>query len=296
MDVQKPTPRKQHFVPQFLLREWATDEPRTQMWVYDKLRGQARKQNVRDTATQSDYYEVLVEAGAMEALLSKLESAASLVFARICSDNSLRSMDLKDVHNAALFMVVQAVRTPSFFSSTQRVLGADGDSVLIPRRTTPLLTDVKRINEAAALVREKLWTLRIAPHENEYLFSDHPLGFTAHRGEQIRGFADAFRSTTIHMPISPVHCLLLFPEQKFWIPGTRQVKNGFVLDEVQESTPEEVLSLNTYQVVMSNRFVFDRSGSFAFVEDCLQRNPAARNGSLTTDVGRVNWATDPRSS
>lgn len=259
------------------------------MWVHDKLTGLARLQNVRDTAVQTDYYEVLEAAGAMETLLGKVESAASVVIEQICTDHSLRALDHVAIQNLALFLAVQAIRTPSFFSVTERVLGEDADAVLIPRRTTPLLTSPKHVNGAAALIRERCWTLRVSRIGEEYLLSDHPLGFFQFRGASSRGFSDTFRHTTIHLPISPTHCFLLFPKQQMWIPGTRQVSDGTVLDEAQESIPQELLQLNTHQVVMSKRFVFQRQGHFSFVEECLSSNPKARQGPLTTDIGAVTW-------
>ena len=291
MDNRKRIPRKQHVVPQFLLREWAFNKRRSQLWVYDKSTGRSRIQSIRDTAVQSDYYEVLVESGAMETLLATVESSASLAIKQIRNEHSLRSLDSVNIHNTALFLAIQSIRTPSFFSTTQRVLEKDAASVLIPRRTTPLLTSPKYINSAAALIRKRLWTLRMSPTGKEYILSDHPIGFQKYGNVVIRGFRDTFRDATIHLPISPIHCLLLFPKPRQLIPGTRRINDSVVLDEVQESTSMEIDQMNTHQVVISNRFVFDRRGESAFIDECLNDNPIARCGPLTTDIGAVTWTT-----
>src|SRR5258706_16159861 len=99
--------RKQHFVPQFLLRAWASDsKQRHRIWVFDKRLGRARLQRIADTATQTDYYEVLLERGSLEAQLSRVEGLAAPTIRSISEQHGLHQLDELSKHNLSLFIAL----------------------------------------------------------------------------------------------------------------------------------------------------------------------------------------------
>src|SRR2546430_212813 len=52
------TPKKQHFVPQFLLKNFAHGKNNKQrLWVFDKKRCVSYQSSVRDTAHENQFYE-----------------------------------------------------------------------------------------------------------------------------------------------------------------------------------------------------------------------------------------------
>src|SRR3989344_7493140 len=121
---------KQHFIPEFFLKNFVSDEFRKQekyrLWsnrkgskpVLSSTRKLARKKNIYSTRKKiGDKYEK-----DHEQLLDKTESIAKPIIEKILTTKDLTSLDLRERDDFAIFIVILAERNPVAFSTTDSMM------------------------------------------------------------------------------------------------------------------------------------------------------------------------------
>src|SRR5215204_4702509 len=108
----------QHYVPQFLLRNFCTGE-KPKIWAYDKKTGRSFETNVRNVAGEREFYELPVGDAtlSLEQGLSDLETRAGAVINRIISERSLGVLSEDDRVLLAVFVSTQMQRGPNLRES-----------------------------------------------------------------------------------------------------------------------------------------------------------------------------------
>src|ERR1022692_3755339 len=111
----KARPTVQHYVPQFLLRNFASSPRGKQIFVFDKSSGRSFPASINAVASKRAFYDFEV-AGSIESvdpLLTKMESVTSTLIAKIVRARNLRGLSHTDKKMVALFATVQKLRTDS---------------------------------------------------------------------------------------------------------------------------------------------------------------------------------------
>lgn len=102
----------QHYVPQFLLKNF-TQGKKPQVWVFDKKTGNKFKSNVRNVASEKNFYDFTFKGveGTIEPALSEIESSASKILKKIKSENNISFLDDSSKAHLSNFFALQFVRT-----------------------------------------------------------------------------------------------------------------------------------------------------------------------------------------
>jgi hypothetical protein len=298
--------KKQHYVPQFLLRQFGHGKKlKEKLWVLDKRNASVFSAAVRDAAHENKFYEYHCEAGSAD--FEKLTEKLDTKVAPIVSD-VLRSRRLPRTGENFIWLTylvaAQMLRTPTSrrdmenvreliihkwgpevaFEGDPRSIGEYGpeDSKI---SSIQMLRDVPRF---AKILQEKVWCLCKAPVDSPFIISDNPV--TRHNmldrwprgnlGLENRGIeAYMLLSPRLSLQIicpSIAGAVLLTPEL------TEVYGRALRDEEPVKIRPENVEFTNSLQVIWAERFVYagDRD-HLKMPLDMLRTNPELRAGPGT---------------
>jgi hypothetical protein len=107
------TTKKQHYVPQFLLRRFGTGKKnREKIWVLDKLTGKVFQSSVKDVGHENNFYEhEHLQHNAIENLLGNTECYAANLISRISKHGRL-FRDNEEIVGLSYFLAIQMLRSP----------------------------------------------------------------------------------------------------------------------------------------------------------------------------------------
>lgn len=106
-------PKLQHYVPQFILRNFCFDEQH--LYCFDKQANKIFSPNVKNVASETFFNDLEdgVPETSLEGVLSRIEDRAAIGIKKAICENSIRILDQKDYKNIAIFLAFQMVRTKS---------------------------------------------------------------------------------------------------------------------------------------------------------------------------------------
>lgn len=104
-------PKKQHYIPQFVLRRFVDNKGK--IWVFDKQTGRHFSSNVKNAASENGFYDfdVAGEKHSIEVPLSKIEDSTAKSLKRIVEEESLANMTDEEKVAISRFLSIQMVRT-----------------------------------------------------------------------------------------------------------------------------------------------------------------------------------------
>jgi hypothetical protein len=219
--IDASTPKKQHYVPQFILRNFRTGKKK-RVHVFDKQRKLAYTSSVRDAACEGGYYNIEIDGAGytLEGKLASLEDMASSAVRKIVNQETLAGLDEKELAFFHLFCAVQLLRTEH-----QRDFGRQlQESVTkwLERRDISVeevenfeilneeqikQNHVQNINslavEFANHFKNKIMMLVKAPRGSEFIISDNPVTMYNHIPRPGRGnLGLALEGIEVQMPLS----------------------------------------------------------------------------------------------
>lgn len=237
--AQQGSAKVQHYVPQFLLRNFGTGK-KHQLHVFDKQTERTFVTRAKNVACESRFYDFQFEGHmfTLEPGLSELESKAKPLFHRVLDADSLTVLSPEDRAVLSGFFAIQFTRS-RWFREQWRSLPAMLGSKL--RRMAKGAEELKAIEEnirvpdenqatmetARFMVNEqkeftfhfanKIWLLLETDRETPFLIGDNPLtlqnsidmGYYGNIGLAVRGIE-------IYFPLSPIRALAL------WCPSHRE--------------------------------------------------------------------------
>jgi hypothetical protein len=107
--------KRQHFIPQFYLRRFATYKPKEEIWTYDIENGLTRGSTINNTAFEKYLYSVTLEDGKrlddLENLISVIEGKAAPVLEKLINGEKVDDHERADF---ASFIAIMHVRTDAF--------------------------------------------------------------------------------------------------------------------------------------------------------------------------------------
>lgn len=236
----------QHYVPQMLLRNFATRESivrgREQVQVLDKWTSRVFTANIRNVASAHEFYEVETETRAISAehLLSELEDRARPVLQKLIANRSVPATGTGEREWLSVFCAVQFMRTqtvrgrfseinaeieahirnmgydPSNVEGYRKLMDADVKASTI-RMLTVAMTDY------SAVLLAKHWFLLETDPSDPFYVGDHPV--TLHNNRSMGAYGNlglAVPGIEIYMPVSPTLSLAL------WCPSiVREVEQNW---------------------------------------------------------------------
>lgn len=261
------TPKKQHYVPQFLLRNFSYGR-KYKIFTFDKARAISFGASVIDSASENGFYNLKIdgEAHTLEHKLSKLESICGEVVKRICRDESLESITHNDHIILCVFVTNILLRVKkqreSFWQLNTGIaewlqnMGLDPNEVnnfeFLEREDVNKqhvqFTD-KNVLEFSKNFYEKPIALFKAPNGSNFIISDNPVVMHNHWPRKFRGNKGvSVPGVEIQIPLSNKLCLsficpLLFADlkEKLEFLANHRAQH-FPIDNIDTSYAETLIS------------------------------------------------------
>lgn len=296
--------KKQHYIPQFLLRNFSKGrKSKAKVWVLDKRNGRTYLASVKNVGHENFFYEYHGESGdhELEELMQKIDSIGSGIIAGINNHERLPDSS-EDFVWLTYFVAAQMMRTPmtrnDMENFRQLIINTWGKDIRAhpddPKtlgeygpedakaNSLKILSDVP---EFAKLLHEKVWSLCEAPSSMPFIISDNPVvrhnmvdrGPRGNLGLRNEGIE-------VYMPLSPkfaIHAIcpklanaaLLTPELA---PRYSQaLQNGKPILHA----PENAEFANSLQVIWAERFVYAKEQEHLEMPiDMLRTNPELKDG------------------
>lgn len=226
----------QHYVPQFLLRNFAIPNKKSkdeQIYVFDKHTDKVFPTNVKNIASERGFYDFYVgeEDRSLEPSLSTLEAQTQQALDKIIQNENLSVLSEEDRYWIALFVGTQFLRVKKQremmkkFSREMaeriREMGFDPkeieDAQEMDDEQVKMMTMrsfAKNSPVLAELVLKKIWILFKFPEENPLYISDHPVAM--HNDQDFGPYGNigfAVPMIQIYLPIGSNLALA------FWCPA-----------------------------------------------------------------------------
>lgn len=245
--------KKQHYVPQFLLKNWSHGKT-NRVYVFDKKHNKSFSSSTKNIAHENNFYEngELGQENKTEIKLSNLECGVAPIISEIISDGSIKKLSDSEHKLLCLFSAVQMLRTNNsreFIEGLNDIIsekiqdwGFDPDTD-VENFTTMSKEEVK--NSSISMLNsmpielvdnfiDKELTLLKAPDNSSFYISDHPIVKHNHFPREYRGnLGIGLYGIEIYFPISPQYCLSFLCSEV-----ANEVKQG-----VKKHRAEKVLGL-----------------------------------------------------
>jgi uncharacterized protein DUF4238 len=295
MALKKNHPRRQHCIPQFLLRNFADEKEK--LYVFDKAKECSFESKPGAVIAESWFYDFVDgngEPDSFEYVLSEHESTIAALVASIIERQSIAHLSSMDRLNISQFAAVlqfrvQVVRQRlrSLHDGIQRVLeerGIDGGDV------APKLSDQKiqhaslgqmhRSIENGRVLTKRRWMLQRAPDSTPFYICDNPMVMVNYL--EPRALAIDHPGVEIYLPISRqltiyfVSDMLATALLGGLVPEARDQAEAMCTGNVDLLKPENVQHQNSLQVQQASRFIISANGDFSLVKEMIRKNPSLK--------------------
>jgi len=317
----------QHYVPQLLLRGFATPK-RKQVYVFDKQTEKVFRSSVRNLACERGFYD-LDDDGDPERLdrwLRQLEEQTAPIIRSLRSQRAVSQLHRIERQWIAAFIAVQYVRTRHHrefrgdlnrqMAEALREMGADPNKVENFRELTEAEVRHSSIEGMPGLaftllphLMDKAWILLSAVPGNAFWVGDHPvvLANNINPGDGIRGtLGFGVRGIEVYLPISSevtLGCLCQTIPALFaaamalpFAPTlskerAKEFLAAFAGGTTLQLDAENVKYHNSLQVISAERFIFSLHNDFAMAREMLASHPDLRKGRR---IEIANWPRWPQ--
>jgi hypothetical protein len=291
-------PKKQHFIPQFLLKNFATGKKnKAKIWCFDKKRGCSYVCSVRDAAHENKFYESTnldektIEAENLMRFTDNLSSPA----VRDVLSNKRLDLDGAQVVHLSYLMSAQMLRVPNERNTMvymhRKMMEKWGPNIRYEGDDRPLsaysaedskfssILTLRSVPEFAKLLQTKIWFLLMAPPNASFTLSDNPVVRHNHLDYGPRGsLGIAQDGIEVNLPISPKFALqCVCPKIAMLLRGTPLGRKMIQLQRLGlpiPTEPEAVTFVNSLQVIHSERYVYASTKSdFDLAIDMLREHP-----------------------
>lgn len=223
--IQKE-PKKQHYIPQFLLTKFAIDKKK-HIHVFDLKTGNSFISHIRDTAHENSFYHHPIHGNKMEFELGKQETLVAPIIENIISNGSIAHLTHEEQYTLGIFTISQMMRVNSFresLSQTSQLFidNLKGESIAPNSQAAEFLSflqtqDIKAESidmqnetskELLPYILNKHLLLLKAPKGESFYISDNPIVKYNYQPQKNRGnLGIGLKGIEIHFPISPKYCL-----------------------------------------------------------------------------------------
>ncbi len=296
--------KKQHYVPQFLLRNFAVGKKlKAKLWVLDKRNSSVFVASVNDVAHENMFYNY--RAGDVshdfEPVMAKLDSKAAVIIRDVIKTTKVPRMG-EDFVWLSYYVAAQMLRTPMIRKDMdnfrERIVHKWGRKVVIDGDSKPLaeygpedskassIGLLRDIPDFAKLLQEKVWILCEPSTGISYIIGDNPIARHNMIDRGPRGNLGLKNDgIELYTPLSPKLTLhMMCPKMAAAALHTPQLAKVYS-DAIRNNKPismkpENVDFANSLQVIWAERFVYARNRQHLEIPlDMLKTNPELRDGN-----------------
>ncbi|MCG2572320.1 DUF4238 domain-containing protein [Acinetobacter sp. ME22] len=203
--IKADTPKKQHYVPQFILRNFSFSK-KHQIFAFNKSQVKKFITTVKDSASENGFYNLNIggEKYTLEYKLSKLEARCGEVIKKICDDESIKNITDEDHQFLCIFVASLLLRVKkqrevinqlnTSMADWLKNMGIDPSSVgnfkLLEKEEIDklhiLFTDESVFDISDHLYRKHIVLLK-APSGASFMISDNPVVMYNYWPREFRG-------------------------------------------------------------------------------------------------------------
>jgi len=295
MALKENHPKRQHCVPQFLLRNFVDDKAK--YYVFDKAKESAFESKPGAVIAESWFYDFVDSKGqphTFEYVLSKHESTIAALVGSIIDRQSIAHLTSMDRLNIAQFIAVlqyrvQAVRQRqnSRHDGIRRVLeerGIDGGDVAPKLSAQDIqhasLVQMHRAIKNGRVLVKRLWMLQRAPDSRPFYISDNPVTMVNY--VEPRALKIDHPGVEIYLPISRHYTLYIVSDMVAMAllagvaPEARDHAEAMRTGSADQLAPENVEHQNSLQVQHASQFVISSTNDFTVASEMIKRNPSLK--------------------
>jgi len=312
MSVDRVRATLQHYVPQLLLRGFASGR-RNPLYVFDKRTGQSFRSSVRNAGCERGFYDPRSQSAVnVDEWMKQAEAEAGSLVVDIRRQGNLRNLTQSDREWLAAFVAIQMVRTrrqltaqddlARTLASALRERGMDPSS--IPgfdefdgdKLRAEFLGGIQSLSlKVFPYLNEKSIVLFASDRANPCWISDHPAVRynSLNPGDGVCGtLGVANTGVEIYLPIGSQSVLgflctsieeyfrkarKLFPAASA-PAAVEEMLNGISAGEPIRAEPVNVMFFNSLQVAQSERYLFSEHDNFELALQMLRDNPRFKEG------------------
>lgn len=293
--VKSDTPKKQHYVPQFLLKNFSYGK-KNKIFAFDKARAISFGTSVIDSACENGFYNLKIndQAHTLEYKLSKLESICGDVIKRICRDESLDGITDDDCMVLCVFVtniLLRVKRQREFLwqlntglAEWLQSMGLDPNEVSnfnyleredVNKQHIYFTND--NLLEFARIFYEKPIALLKAPNGTNFIISDNPVvmhNYWPREGRGNKGIS--VPGIVIQIPLSRKLCLsficpLLLSDLKEKLNSIAIYKaKGIPIDNIDLSYAEAMISSINERKAIEIKAENVEFSNYLQIADCLK--------------------------
>ncbi|MDT4761848.1 DUF4238 domain-containing protein [Sphaerochaeta sp. PS] len=291
---------KQHFIPQFLLRNFATDSDslhlnlfllkEERIITYAKIRNQAERQYLYGKDQK------------LESRFSKIEGSVAPLISKLCAEEL--KLTEEDDSYLKLFIVTQMFRTPTMVSQLNEFANSfkdlfDLDSKfkdtldeanLCSNDISISITDPYKfffldIKEYFFMIKDLHFVLIQAPRTQEFLMGEHPVILLNPYlfEKKYNGSKQALgqKGTVIIMPISPQKAVVLYDKSRYRILKGSQISEDDVnkLNYCQFLKTKDCVYFSNFMDIEKLREFTIKSATFRHGKKLLQESLVEKKNS-----------------
>jgi hypothetical protein len=218
----------QHYVPQFIIRNFAFNKKQDQVWVFEKKSSKIFRSNIRNVASEKGFYDTISEGQniSVDPALTEVETLASPVIDKVVTQESLTCLSGDEKRVLCYFFAAQFARTKQMRIAQEglcrqmddwiRSMGGDPETVMgydllsaDARKEAAVRNLAASILEYAPLFLPKTWIL-LKTTQAPFYISDNPIALQNsidHRPFGSIGLA--VKGIEIYLPLSKSLTLLM---------------------------------------------------------------------------------------
>ena len=287
--------RDRHYVPQFLLRNFKIIKKRdkeSSIFIFDKRTIKEYQAAIKSTATGRHFYEVKDKNFTIEDKLGEYECLAGPIVCKIIENKNIKSLTKKEKSIITKFICLQLLRVPAMRNSLIDLTEAfeqqfnffENSGISKPTEEDEKITHcdfiLNNVDTFFPFVYSKDWVL-CESNNADYIIGDNPVVLNNTINEGRGGLGIATKGVEIYMPLSPKYCLLLvcnsvrknIEEKLANLPtdvrkqasAEKAKRFAKILNSsgVINSYPENVIFVNSLQVLFSERFLYSHKQEFS---------------------------------
>lgn len=275
--------KKQHYVPQFLLKHFSASPKETKpICVFDKAEDKFFTASCRDVGHENKFYESGNSSGGAieaESLTEFIDTSAAPVISKIATTGKF-DITPTDASKLNHFVAMQLVRGPSIRNSMEELrkgivskwgsdVCAEGDDKPVSQYTEEdsnfsSIEFLSTVPEFAGILSEKIWFLNSAPADCSFIISDNPVVRHNYLDYGRRGSLGIKQDgIEMFLPISPEYCLsILCPKLAGQVVLSGEMQEEMRLQREGLAVPlepENVEFVNSLEVIQSERYLYGRT-------------------------------------
>lgn len=211
-------PKNQHYVPRFILKNFAFNSGNNQVYVYDKKEDNSFPTNIENIATEKGFYNIEIKGkkATIETSLSNIEDGAANILEKILKQVSISKLTTDEIQYLKYFLSIQLTRTRAWRERHKDILEKInefshklvpnvevGKDALLDTSDESIkksqIHSIQTAYEYLPYLESKTCLLYKAHKSSTFFISDNPVVFTNEDSDKI-GIAE--RGIKLFLPIS----------------------------------------------------------------------------------------------